>query len=84
MSWNPFPVDYWASYEPAMGQTKLATVLANSSVVLDYVDNVQERAGAMFHERAYLHWYERFGCEGETFQQAFESVQRIIDAYKEY
>ena len=85
VSWNPFPVDYWMSFEPSlgMGQTKLGTVLANSSVVLGYMGEVWERANAMFRERAYLHWYERYGCERETFQQAFESVQGVMDIYRD-
>lgn len=83
VSWNPFPVDYWASYEPNMGHTKLATVLANSSVVLDYMETVYDRANAMFHEGAYLHWYERFGCERDTFKQAFEHVQGVMDTYRD-
>lgn len=82
VSWNPFPVDYWASYQPAMGHSKVATVVANSSVVLDYVETVYNRASAMFHEGAYLHWYERYGCERETFKQAFESVHGVIDTYR--
>lgn len=84
VEWNPFPVDYWLSHEPSMGQTKVATVLANSSVVLGYVGAVWEQAGAMFKAGAYLHWYERYGCERQTFEQAFESVQRIIDTYREF
>lgn len=67
-----------------MGQTKMATILANSSVVLDYVGGVQEQAGEMFRAGAYLHWYERYGCERQTFEQAFESVQGIIDTYREF
>lgn len=82
VNWNPFPVDYWASYEPRMGHTKLATVLANSAVVVDYVETVHERASAMFREGAYLHWYERYGCERDTFKQAFESVQGVMETYR--
>lgn len=81
VDWNPFPVDYLMSYEPSMGQTKVVTVLANSSVVLEYVETVHGRAKVMFQEGAYLHWYERYGCERGTFEQAFESVHEIIDNY---
>lgn len=84
VGWNPFPVDYWMSFEPSIGQTvKLGTVLANSSVVLGYMGEVWERASVMFREKAYLHWYERYGCERETFQQAFESVQGVMDIYRD-
>jgi hypothetical protein len=83
VSWNPFPVDYWVSYEPKMGHTKMGTVWANSSVVLDYVGAVYNRAGAMFSEGAYLHWYQRFGCEKDTFKQALECMQGVMDTYRE-
>ena len=81
VTWNPFPVDYWLSFEPYFGQTKMTTVLANCSVVLNYVEDVSTRARLMFEERAYLHWYERYGCEKEAFEMAFESVQGIMDNY---
>ena len=83
VQWNPFPVDFWLSHEPFMKENKLVTILANSSVILDHVKLVQERASVMFREKAYLHWYERYGCESDTFKQAFESVQRIIDNYND-
>ena len=82
VTWNPFPVDYWMSHEPSMGQLKMATVLANSSTVLNYVETVQEKASLMYREKAYLHWYERYGCEKETFKEAFEAVELITDNYK--
>ena len=81
VDWNPFPVDYWMSYEPLLGQTKMATILANCSVVSDYVEGVWKRARVMLEEGAYLHWYERYGCERETFESAFETVQGIADNY---
>ena len=81
VKWNPFPVDHWMSHEPALGQTKLVSVLANSSVILDYVGTVHEKASVMFKEKAYLHWYERYGCEKRIFEHAFDSVQGIIDNY---
>ena len=84
VSWNPFPVDYWMSYEPSMGQSKMATILANSSVVLNYVEGVEARARVMFEAGAYLHWYERYGCERETFESAFETVQGIIENYNNF
>lgn len=81
VDWNPFPVDYWLSHEPWRGQGKVAGVLVNSSAVLDYVEAVQEGAGAMYRAGAYLHWYERYGCERRSFEQAFEAVRGIEDAY---
>lgn len=81
VDWNPFPIDYWTSHEPGLGHTKLATVLANSSVMLDYVVGVQEKARLMWENHAYLHWYEQYGCEKDTFVESFEVVETVIDSY---
>ena len=81
VNWNPYPVDFWFSHEQRLGERKLTTVLANSSLVGEYVEGVHHRANVMFQEKAYLHWYKRFGCEEQTFIEAFESVQRIVDNY---
>ena len=72
--WNPFPVDFWFSPEPQLADRKLMTVLANSSAIPDYVSFVLERATMMYKERAYLHWYEKYGCTREVFDEGFETV----------
>ena len=39
------------------------------------------QARLMYEERAYLHWYEKYGCEEDTFKEAFDVMQTIIDDY---
>lgn len=60
----------------------MVSVLANSAVVGSYVESVVERAQQMYRERAYLHWFEKYGCERGTFEEAFELVQGIVDSYR--
>ena len=81
VEWNPFPVDFCLSYEPHLEGQKMLTVLANSAHIVDHIEHVVQRAGAMYKERAYLHWYERYGCGKETFEGAFETLRRVIDEY---
>ena len=81
VKWNPFPVDFWMSYEPLLGDRKVSTVLANSSIVREYLDSVVQRATVMYKQRAYLHWYERHHCSLEVFEECFEGVHTIMDAY---
>ena len=38
-------------------------------------------AQAMLRGKAYLHWYERFGCGAERMSSAFEQVQLLLDDY---
>ena len=83
VSWNPFPVDFWFSYEPHLRDRKTATVLVNSSAIAEYMESVLQRAKLMYFEKAYLHWYERYGCGGNVFQEAFETVQNTIDSYNQ-
>jgi ribonucleotide reductase alpha subunit len=36
----------------------------------------------MLDERAYQHWYSRYGVEDEDFQAAVESIRRVSEEYK--
>lgn len=42
VEWNPFPVDYWFSYEPHLAERKISTILVNSTAVTSYLDCLQE------------------------------------------
>ena len=83
VEWNPFPVDFWFSREPRLMDRKVATVLANSSTVNNYFDLVIQRAAPMYQERAYLHWYEKYGCGKSFFDEGFAAVQNMIDSYSQ-
>lgn len=81
VEWNPFPVDFWLSHEAQLLDRKFATVLMNGSFVCDYLESVLQQASKMYEERAYLHWYEKYGCEEDTFKEAFDTTRTIIDNY---
>jgi hypothetical protein len=36
----------------------------------------------MLKERAYQHWYSRYGIEDEDFVAALESIRRVMEEYK--
>lgn len=82
VQWNPFPIDFWLSHEPHLRDKKVVSVLANSAVVGGYLQCMKERAQLMLHEKAYLHWYERYGCEQTMFEEAFETVEKIVENYR--
>ena len=81
VSWNPFPIDFWQSHEPHIGDKKLVGVLANSAAVTDYLKSTVARARLMYHARAYLHWFERYRCEQGMFEEAFETVETVTENY---
>lgn len=81
VDWNPFPVDFWFSKESNIQEKKIVSILANSSSVSDYIKGVHRKARAMFEEKAYLHWYQKYCCQEILFSEAFERVQTIVDNY---
>lgn len=81
VAWNPFPIDFWWSLEPHLRERKVVSVLANSAAVGGYLKHTVDRARLMHKERAYLHWFERYGCEQGMFEDAFEAVETVIGNY---
>ena len=80
-SWNPFPIDIRMSHEPWLNDRKYLTICANSSSITDYLNTVCSRARMMYSEGAYLHWYTRYGCERDWFEEAFELVDKTMLCY---
>ena len=79
--WNPFPIDFWWSLEPHLRDKKVVSILANSAAIGGYLKHTLERARLMHHERAYLHWFQRYGCDQGMFEEAFETVETVIKNY---
>ncbi|XP_039383709.1 tubulin delta chain-like [Mauremys reevesii] len=82
--WNPFPLRCWTDslniVQPGCHSHSL-TVCANHSSSAELLQQVVARAEAMYKTNAYLHWYWRYGCEEEAFQQAFETLCSVADDY---
>lgn len=81
VEWNPFPVDFWFSQEPALQEAKHMSLLSNTSSVTPYLNCVLEKSEKMLQAKAYLHWYQRYGIETETLESAFDNLRTIIDSY---
>ncbi|CAM4525208.1 unnamed protein product [Caretta caretta] len=62
-------------------QSHSLTVCANHSSSAELLQQVVARAEAMYKTNACLHWYWRYGCEEEDFQQAFETLCSVADDY---
>lgn len=57
------------------------TVCANGSATADGLRHCLTRVQRMFHARAYLHWYLRYGCEESAFHEAFEGLSDVMEGY---
>ncbi|WAR22484.1 TBB1-like protein [Mya arenaria] len=85
VDWNPFPIDLWNARTNGCGPKGSAslTVAMNSSSIVEYLERVMDRSRVMYDAGAYLHWYWRHGSEQEDFTSGFDTVQTVIDNYKD-
>ena len=81
VAWNPFPIDIRMSHEPWLNDKKYLTICANNSSITDYLNTVCTKARLMYNEGAYLHWYTRYGCERDNFEEAFELMDKTMSCY---
>ncbi|KAI9101753.1 hypothetical protein DFS34DRAFT_591587 [Phlyctochytrium arcticum] len=58
-------------------------LLTNSSMTGAYLENTLAKAAAMYENRAYVHWYERYGGSEVhgIFEECFETLASARDAY---
>ncbi|XP_064598266.1 tubulin delta chain-like [Liolophura sinensis] len=85
VNWNPFPVDVWTAkdFPPGPRGSSSVTIAANSGCIMEFLDTVSHKAQRMFREKAYLHWYHRYGSSEADFTEAFETLARIYGDYQE-
>ncbi|XP_066547386.1 uncharacterized protein LOC136714011 isoform X2 [Amia ocellicauda] len=84
--WNPFPVDYWTDPRSVLRRhpspsSRSLTVCSNHSGAAALLRRVDERVRVMLHSRAYLHWYQRYGCEESDFLQALDTLKTVEQEY---
>lgn len=80
-SWNPFPIDARLSHESLLMDKKYLSICANNSSVVEYLYNVCKKARLMYKAGGYLHWYSRYGCGRECFEDALELTEQTIQCY---
>ncbi|TPX55458.1 hypothetical protein PhCBS80983_g05292 [Powellomyces hirtus] len=58
----------------------------NGSDSIHMLESLTTKAQAMFDEKAYLHWYERYGGPEvmDTFDECFETLHSAKDAYEAF
>ena len=79
VAWNPLPIEHWYGLEPTT--TKLLSLLINSNTVTNMLCNVSKQSKMMYETKAYVHWYQKYGCEHDQFVSAFDTLSTIIDSY---
>ena len=57
------------------------TLVANRSAVGAYLAAAASRAGRLLDAGAYVHWYERYGCDAEDIAEAVDACVELARAY---
>jgi tubulin delta len=55
--------------------------MTNSTSIIDPMQNMLEISETKFRQKAYVHWYTKYGIEEDDFRQKFNEVQDVIDGY---
>ena len=88
VAWNPFWLDVWTSADciPLSDvnlKSQSVSLCSNSSSISRYLDKVWCTARHKFEHNAYLHWYENFECTKTDFDEAFHTLQNVVQEYNE-
>lgn len=87
--WNPFPCDVWKGDDnialPYLKDKRNScfTCCSNSNKFIPFVSQLIEKTQELVSVGAFLHWYEKFGCDRNEVLNAAECVNDIVNAYDE-
>lgn len=59
-------------------------VATNRSRIIQQIEHVARRAQEMIEARAFLHWYEQYGCSRTDISRAVEQLWDLSDAYRAF
>lgn len=82
----------WAEEDPGSGCLKIvesqvtsrpsATLISNTTAIVEPVESVLANAKRKLAAGAYLHWYEQHGVDQDKFLQAFYTLEEMLDFYQ--
>jgi len=85
--WNPFPIDVWKGDNsfciPYLKKSKQASLTAcsNSNRFVPHFRRLCDRSRGLVNVGAFLHWYQKYGCDREDVISAIDSVQQFLANY---
>ena len=65
-------------------QAQSLAVVVNHGRLCGYVRAVVDEGRRMYARGSYVHWYDKFGCGRERFEEAFARVERIVTDYEQW
>ena len=87
VSWNPFPVDVWRGDDsfriPRLHQAKRSclTACSNSNRFVPLTRSWTQKTRKLLNAGAFLHWFEKHGCERDQILCAVTGVEDLMRNY---
>jgi len=69
---------------PPRGVERSATLLANSTAIMEMFKRLVEQFTFMFRRKAYLHWYSDEGMDEMEFTEAESNFNDLVSEYQQY
>jgi hypothetical protein len=62
---------------------RLSSLYYNAQSITTSISPILKRAGQLYKERAFIHWYEKYSKTDVSglFENAFESLRNVNDSY---
>ena len=71
-----------AALSRSRGMAASSTVCVNRGYSAARFESTVTKARGMVDAGAYLHWYQRYGCEKDQLLEAFEATETVCDNYR--
>lgn len=84
VEWIPHNIKTAVCDIPPSGFPMSATFIGNSTAVQELFKRVSDQFHAMFHRKAFLHWYTGEGMDEMEFTEAEANMNDLISEYQQY
>ncbi|KAJ3492295.1 hypothetical protein NLG97_g5435 [Lecanicillium saksenae] len=84
VDWIPNNVQTTLCCVPPGGLSMSSTFVGNSTSVQDLFKRVGDQFRAMFHRKAFLHWYTGEGMDEMEFTEAESNLNDLVAEYQQY
>nr|KAG5711787.1 hypothetical protein BaRGS_023551 [Batillaria attramentaria] len=84
VEWIPNNVKTAVCDIPPRGLKMSATFLGNSTAIQEIFKRISEQFSAMFHRKAFLHWYTGEGMDEMEFTEAESNMNDLVSEYQQY
>ena len=87
VKWNPHPFDIKIAKNEAFKEYPMdrsLTLCSNRNSIIEPLEHIIDQARAKYDAKAYLHWYHRYGLEDSLFEQSFETMETVVQNYKDW